>query len=98
MLLQNTIKYLTDRKIKRRKKTIDRKITMLMVTWNAGGIPPRPKEMLYQSNYDLSPLFTSNKCYMNGRENPDIIVIGMQEVLKMFAKCVVRHLIKLKKY
>lgn len=85
MLLQNTIKYLTDSKIKRRKKTIDRKITMLMVTWNAGGIPPRPKEMLYQSNYDLSPLFTSNKFYMNGRENPDIIVIGMQEIVKLNA-------------
>ena len=27
----------------------------------------------------------------------DYIVIGMQEVLKMFAKCVVRHLIKPKK-
>ena len=89
MLLQNTIQYLTESRNKKRKKTIDRKITMLMVTWNAGGIPSKPKGMnndiQYQSNYDLSPLFTSNKFYMNGRGNPDIIVIGMQEIVKLNA-------------
>jgi hypothetical protein len=52
-----------------------KKIKVLCVTWNIAGIS-------HEGNYDITELFTQNIFYHKNKP-PDIIVIGIQEIIKL---------------
>ena len=52
-----------------------KKLSILCITWNIGGIPS-------DNMYELKDLFIKNIFHKN-KQFPDIIVIGMQEIVKL---------------
>ena len=55
--------------------SIPKKLNILCLTWNVGGIPSEKK-------YDIRDLFTQNIFYKNNKI-PDIIIIGLQEIVEL---------------
>ena len=109
---QLTSQYIIDDNLKKRKSTIIQPVTILLTTWNAGGISPIPEQTIYKNSfdnvafdeynnsilqnpiknhYDLSPLFTSNKLYREQKIGPDLLIVGMQEIVKLKATNIILH-------
>lgn len=109
---QLTCKYIIDDGLKKRKLTLIKPVTILLTTWNAGGISPIPGQIIYHNSadnilfdgynssilqtpyknyYDLSPFFTSNKLYREQKIGPDLIIVGMQEIVKLKATNIILH-------
>ena len=59
------------------KDNILKKLKILCTTWNIAGISP--------SNYNISELFSHNVFY-NENKSPDIIVVSIQEIVKLNLK------------
>ena len=57
------------------KPSIPKKLNILCITWNVGGISSEKK-------YDIRDLFTQNIFYKNNKV-PDIIIIGLQEIVEL---------------
>ena len=72
---ENNLKKSETQKSNKNTNTNSNKIKIMCVTWNIAGIP-------HDIDYNITKLFTENIFYYKN-EPPDIIVIGIQEIIKL---------------
>ena len=79
-LTQYSINYFLNKSPPKNEIITHKIATILVCTWNAGGIPSKPNYP-----YDLTPLFNSSNFVSQEQQSPDLIVVGLQEIVKLNA-------------